>query len=197
MTWTIEAKLLPLVGISGHLYLEIFDDKGNRVTQINGFAADPKTHKAHQIGLPGHVLQAFVTPPVILDETTGATRDNHPHQGQVLYKGTQQDIEKAIAAFEKAAVEINKLNLPYKVFSQNSNSVFMYMVDVLSTALPIRLDGIQKLYDSKWYLPGVNQQILGRGGYESLKKRFNEAAQKKPARAPKRKLQPRILKQHH
>ena len=31
MVWTIEAKLLPFAGISGHLYIEMFDDNGKLV----------------------------------------------------------------------------------------------------------------------------------------------------------------------
>lgn len=38
MTLTIEAKRLPIFGLAGHLYFEIWDEAGNRVTQINGLA---------------------------------------------------------------------------------------------------------------------------------------------------------------
>jgi hypothetical protein len=185
MTWTIETKLLSLVGVAGHLYLEIFNDAGERVMQVNGFAADPKTLRPRSVGLPGDFLKAYVSNIDILEESAGGVRDHHPHPGRVLFEGSKEDVLKAIKAAQEAAVKINSLGLRYHLFTQNSNSVFMYIVEAISNVLPLNLSSLQEVVDMKLMLPGINKQIDGKGGYPSLKKRFNDAGaknQKKPAR---------------
>jgi len=191
MSWTIEVKNLPLVGVSGHLYLEIFDGAGNRVLQVNGLATNPATQKPRDIGLPGDFLKAYVSNTQILSDTIGATRDNHPHKGTVLFRGTQQDIAKAIKAIEKAADQINKLNLRYNFLLQNSNSVFMHIVDVLSDVIPIDFPSLEAARGLKPIFPGINKQIAGRGGYQSMKERFNAAAAKKRQDINKKNFQPK------
>jgi len=182
MTWTIETKLLSLVGVAGHLYLEIFNDAGERVIQVNGFAADPKTLRPRSVGLPGDFLKAYVSKTDILEESAGGVRDHHPHPGRVLFEGSKEDVLKAIKAAQEAAEKINSLGLRYHLFTQNSNSVFMYVVEAISNVLPLKLALLQEMIDMKLMLPGINKQIDGKGGYPSLKKRFNEAGKKKQAR---------------
>jgi hypothetical protein len=178
--WTIEAKILPLVGLSGHLYLEIFDEAGQRVAQINGLATDPATQRPRSVGLPTDHLRAYVSAHALLADTPGSTRDRHPHRGHVLFQGPKADILKAIETAEKAAGRINKLNLAYLVLTQNSNSVFMHMVDAIAEIVPIEFQTLEAVRRLKPILPGINKEILGRGSYQSLKQRFNQESAKKP-----------------
>jgi len=98
MSWTIEAKVQPLVGIAGHLYLDIFDDEGKRVVQINGFSFSDRTNKITSIGTPEDKLKAYVTDKVVLVETSGRDRDHQPHDGHVIFSGKKEDVLEVIAA---------------------------------------------------------------------------------------------------
>jgi hypothetical protein len=169
MVWTIEAKILPLVGVSGHLYLEIFDDNGVRICQINGLATDPKNGRPNDIGLPGDLLRAYVGN-FVLGDTTKATRDNHPHEGRVLFQGDAVDMFKAIDAAKKAADYINQMEVPYRLLRLNSNSVFSHMVKAMSVVIPIDKQALKEVCGLKKILPGVNGKITDK---------FKDAASKK------------------
>jgi hypothetical protein len=158
MVWTIEAKLLPFAGISGHLYIEMFDDNGARVCQINGLAITPSTMKPRSIGRPGGLLNAFVGN-FVLPSSENATRDHHPNKGRVLFRGNEEDIAKAIEAAKKEAVYINQLDLPYNLLKLNSNSVFMKMVDTLSTVVDINQQAVEEMRGITKILPGINGKI--------------------------------------
>lgn len=158
MAWTLEAKILPLVGVSGHLYLEVFDDAGKRVCQMNGLATNPKTNQPREIGLPGDKLKAYVDG-VILSTTQGSDRDHHPHEGRVLFRGDEADVRRAAVAMRAAAKRINALDLPYQLLSLNSNSVFMNMVDAVSEVLPIDKKAVQEMTSMMLALPGVRNHI--------------------------------------
>lgn len=180
MTWTVEAKLLPLVGVSGHLYIEIFDDNGNRALQINGLATNRATQQPRYMGLPGDSLKAYVSNTLILGDTAGATRDYHPHKGQILFAGSQQDIVKVVKAAEEAAKNINQLDLSYLLLAQNSNSIFMHMIDAISSVIPVDFQAVESVCRLKPVLPGINKEIAGKGNFKSLRERFNKAGAKKP-----------------
>jgi len=158
MVWTIEAKMLPLVGISGHLYIDIFDDNGARVCQINGLATNPLNLKPRDIGLPGDLLKAYLGT-LVLGGTENATRDHHPHKGRVLFRGDKKDIIKAIEAAIKAADYINQLDVPYRVLTINSNSVFTHIVKAISTVVDLDQQALKEAYGLKKFLPGVNGKI--------------------------------------
>lgn len=157
MHWTIEVKILPIAAVSGHLYLEIFDDKGQRVRQINGFACDPVTGQQKSVGVVGDFLRAYVDDSYVL--CAGYNRDNHPHDGRVIYKGDEAGIRRAIKAMEEAAVKINAQNLSYWLFTQNSNSVFMHMLDVMEGQLPIDRKAVGEMLNSRILLPGIGNHL--------------------------------------
>ena len=180
MVWTIEAKVLPLVGISGHLYIDIFDDRGIRVCQINGLATNPTTLQPRSMGVPGDLLKAYVGTFILTPE--GSTRDRHPHPGRVLFQGNREDIMKAIRAAQKAEVQVNQLNLPYRVLSLNSNSVFMHMVEALSSVIAIDQQAVNEMRRIKPILPGIQGKIADH---------FQDAARKDtPSQTPKKQPPP-------
>lgn len=154
--FSIEAKIFPLIGVSGHLYLEVFDEAGKRLLQVNGFATDKVTGKIKTFGRPfGDKLLVVADGHTVLAGTLGATRDNHPHKGCVLFSGNRDDIDKALAALGQKAREINTKNPAYEILTQNSNTVFMHMVAGLADVLPIDLVMLGAFIHSKPYLPGI------------------------------------------
>ena len=180
MVWTIEAKVLPLAGISGHLYIDIFDDRGIRVCQINGLATHPTTLQPRSIGMPGDLLKAYVGNLILTPEDS--TRDRHPHQGRVLFRGNREDIVTAIRAAQKAEAQVNALNLPYRVMSLNSNSVFMHMVEALSAVVAIDQQAVNEMRRIRPILPGIQGKIADH---------FHDAARKDiPPQPPKKQPPP-------
>lgn len=157
MNCTIEAKVLPLAGgLSGHLYLEVFDDCGKRIAQINGFATDKATGQTKAVGFPGDLLKAHVSETHILASTAECAREEHVHRGIVLFRGTAEDILRALAAAQKRASEINAQDLPYKLLSFNSNTVFMEMVRAIGGAVAIDWEAVESVGMLKLSFPGLS-----------------------------------------
>jgi hypothetical protein len=156
MAYSIEAKILPIAGLSGHLYIEIYDDKGARITQVNGFAIHARTGKVKAIGVPGDRLRAFVDKDRILGVTKHATRDNPVHRGVVLFKGEAPDIVKAITAMQLCAYDINRMDLRYNALTQNSNGVFSAMIDSLQKTIKLEPGAVDKARKLKPWMPGLS-----------------------------------------
>jgi hypothetical protein len=130
MQCTIEVKILPLV-VASHLYLEIFDAQGKRIAQVNGFAVGRVSGKSKSVGVPGDGLRAFVGMDAVLGVTARCTREQHCHDGRVIFSGSRADVDKILQAMQEKAHEINQLKLPYQLLSLNSNTVFSQMVNVV------------------------------------------------------------------
>ena len=156
MKCTIEVKMLPLVGVSGHLYLEIFDETGKRICQVNGLATDAKTGKTKSMGFPGDVIKAYLSDDcgIILAASARCSRDDHNHVGRVIFEGTREEIDQVIKAMRVRAAEINKVAAPYKIFSLNSNTVFREMVEVAAHIVRIDRAALAEMANSR-PLPGV------------------------------------------
>lgn len=154
--YTIEAKVFPITRFSGHLYLEIFDDRGDRVAQINGFSTDAKTKKPKPVGIPGDLLLAYLQPVRGLICGPSTCRDTHPHKGEVIFEGSRDDVLRALSAIEKRAAELNKMDLPYKLLSFNSNTVFAEMVKAAWTEVAIDARALEKVVKMKPVFPGLS-----------------------------------------
>lgn len=158
MNCTIEAKILPLVGLSGHLYLEVFDETGLRISQINGLATDSKTGKVKSIGVPSDVIKVYISRDdgILLGVSHRCNRDNHGHKGCVLFEGAREEVDDALDAMRKRAAEINFEHASYRLLSLNSNTVFSEMVRAAQKVLPLDLKALSVLLKSKVVLPGVS-----------------------------------------
>ena len=185
MSWTIEAKVQPLVGIAGHLYLDIFDDEGKRVVQINGFSFSDRTNKITSIGTPEDKLKAYVTDKVVLVETSGRDRDHQPHDGHVIFSGKKEDVLEVIAALKELAEEFNEKDFLYRAFSFNSNTVFSAMVHRISQIVPVDMEAVDKTIALQKITPGVKTKLLR--NQTSLTEVFNqgEKGSGKTPRPPK------------
>lgn len=172
MSWTIEAKILPIAGLGGHLYLDIFDDKGTRIAQINGLSACRKTDKIISVGKPGDKLKAYVSDKIILATTARFNRDNHPHKGHVIFSGTKDEIMDIIEQTKKLAIEFNTQNFLYQIFSFNSNTVFSAMVHKISQIVPINQEAVRKTIALKAITPGVKSKLIHK--QQSLADVFNK-----------------------
>jgi len=188
MSWTIEAKVLPIVGLGGHLYLEIFNDKGERATQINGLSVCRKTNKIISIGKPGDKLKAYVSNDTILATTSGFNRDNHPHEGHVIYEGTKDEIMDIIQKTKELAEEFNSKDFLYQVLSFNSNTVFSAMVHRISQIVTIDQEAVDKTIALRAITPGVKPKLISK--QQSLSQVFNTG---KKAQKPKRPPSPPSL----
>lgn len=158
MKCTIEAKILPLAGVSGHLYLEVFDEAGKRIAQVNGFATSAKTGDTRSLGLPGDLIKAYLSCDhggIVLAASYRCGRDDHAHNGCALFEGTRAEVDLAIDAMRKRAAEINAEKAPYLLLSLNSNTVFSEMVTAAETVVPVDRKALDVLLASKITLPGV------------------------------------------
>lgn len=155
MICTIEAKILPLAGVSGHLYLEVFDENGCRIAQINGLATDKKTLETKSVGFPGDLLKTHVSDSHILASTASSRRENHRHEGCVLFSGTREEIDRALTAAQKRAAELNTLDLPYKLLSLNSNTVFMEMVKAIAKEVDLDWKALKAVTEMRLSFPGL------------------------------------------
>jgi uncharacterized protein YqgV (UPF0045/DUF77 family) len=160
MPWTIEAKVQPFAGFAGHLYLDIFDDAGKRVVQINGFSFCDKTKKITPIGTPQDKLKAYVTNKVVLAETSGLDRDHQPYGGHVIFSGTKEEVLEVIDRLKELAEEFNSKNFLYRVFSFNSNTVFSAMVHKISQIVPVDMEAVDKTIALKKITPGVKRKLM-------------------------------------
>lgn len=160
MAWTIEAKIYPVTRLGAHLYLEIFDDDGKRVTQLNGLATDRKTGKSRSVGIPGDALNVYSGRKFVLHDTVNATRDTHPHEGRVLFSGSKEGARKALAAATREARAVNRADLSYKLWSQNSNTVFCRLVEAMAKAVPVDMDAARELAAVKKITPGLKEEFV-------------------------------------
>lgn len=151
--YTIEAKILPLAGVSGHLYLEIFDENGDRYAQINGFATDRKTREPKSIGYPGDLLKVYLSE--VLMGTNSCTRDKHCHAGRAIFEGSRADIDRAYAAAQRRSHELNALELPYKLLSLNSNTIFMEIVRAMQKEISIDEKALKTVAKMRPLFPGL------------------------------------------
>ncbi len=148
MSWTIEAKVYPIAVFAGHLYYEIWDDKGKRVMQINGLATDPITGQVHTAGSDSDILKIYAGG-IVLGGTGDETQYNSTHNGVILFTGSKEDVFKAIDYLNAAASYSNEQQLSYSILASgddkyNSNSAFNSLANVLMDVLPI---DIQKIND--------------------------------------------------
>lgn len=152
---TIEAKVFPITRFSGHLYLEVFGEDGQRIAQVNGFSTDAKTRKPKPVGFPGDLLMAYLQPVDGLICGGYTCRDAHPHKGEVLFEGAREDVMRALSAMEKRAGELNRMDLPYKLLSFNSNTIFAEMVKAAQTEVAIDAKALEKVVKMKPVFPGL------------------------------------------
>ncbi len=160
MAWTIEAKIYPVTRLGAHLYIEMFDDDGKRVTQLNGLATDRATGKSRSVGLPGDALKVYFGREVVLHDTVNATRDTHPHEGRVLFSGSKEDARKALAAAAHEALAVANEDLSYKLWSQNSNTVFCRLVEAMAKAVPLDMDAVRDIAAVKKITPGLKEEFV-------------------------------------
>ncbi|GEM_PF-5001266 len=182
MNWTIEAKVLPLAHFGGHLYLEIFDPEGKRVCQINGLSYSHRFNKIVPMGIPGDQLKAYVCNRTILGVTSGYNRDNHPHKGYVIYKGSEEDIQKIITATKDLSVQFNDEGFLYNVLSFNSNTVFSSMLQKISEIVDIDQKAVRKAIAIRLITPGVKTDVIN--GRQNLTDLFNGNKQRLKRKAP-------------
>lgn len=164
MNWTIEAKILPLVaGLTGHLYLEVFDSHGHRVAQINGLATDPKTNRPRPMGQNGDVLRIYIDNQWTLHGTAKAMRDKHPHEGRILFSGTEEEVRRALDVVEIFAKEVNTQNVPYVLLGTNSNTAFVALVEVIEKAVPVDRVAFDQMTHIRKVMPGVRSKLPPKG----------------------------------
>jgi hypothetical protein len=188
MKWTIEAKVLPLVaGISGHLYLEVFDAAGQRVCQINGLATNPKTMQPRAMGIAGDLLKVYFTLGGYLSATVDATQVRHPHKGRVLFSGDRKDAMAAVDAMRTEARRINAADVPYVLLGTNSNTVFMHLVDAMATVVPVDMAAVEDMKKIKRVLPGIYRKIDLRGDFGDSARR-GDSPRKPPGNNPSPKV---------
>lgn len=186
MVWTIEAKVLPIgegipvveypLGLAGHLYFEVWNDSGERVYQINGMATSRTeldingNRKVEYAGWYNDQIVGYTDK--VLYSTSTATQSTHPHDGVVLFQGTQAEVEAAVGEAAKAIQWINDQNYDYDLFGQigfNSNSVFSGVLEAMDSVLsiPTNLIDAAKSLGSLGINPGVGQEILTSDDWQS------------------------------
>lgn len=179
---SIEIKRLPILGVGGHIYIEFFDDEGNRVAQYNGFAEDPNTGEVKTVGdvTNGDRLKLYssndedVNKRKVLGGTAGATKDNHPHEGVEIWEGTEEEMQEAIDALDAYKEDFNEADLPYDLNASkdplsdndyyNSNSGASGMLDVLEEELDVDDEAVEEGKDlgplpGSWGNPGINDDM--------------------------------------
>lgn len=162
MVWTIEAKIFPIqygFTLGSHLYIEIFDDAGNRVLQINGLAAIRETGEFKPDGDPSNQLMSNVsTEPddFYIGTSQFATRDNYPYDGEVIFSGTEAQINEAINQIVAATDYINNQNYSYGLLTFNSNTVFSGLIQAMSQAVSIDQQAVQNVINSAFNPVAVN-----------------------------------------
>ena len=174
MVWTIEVKRYPIVdpilGIptgAGHLYLEIFDDDGNRVYQFNAMATDPVTGDIAAVGSDSDILTIVKSTNGVIGDSDSGTRDDYPYDGAVLFSGTQTQVEQGIAYLSafKDFINSNSSNLHYQLVPggdhYNSNSGFAGMAVALAQALSIDESALETVEAIRIFgNPGLGQDVL-------------------------------------
>ncbi len=173
MVWTIEAKILPLAGMFGHMYLEVFGNDGQRISQINGIAVCRETGKTKAMGSSKDLLKAYMGDKFTLANTADASRDNHPHKGVVIFEGTEQEVKSILEIIRDRAVLINKTGVPYNLTKCNSNSVFSALIEVIKDkGYKINQKELKKLISFPTIVPGINNPKLKWVNKEAFNKRI-------------------------
>lgn len=153
-TCSIHAKRLPLA-LASHMYLDVFDENGQRIAQINGYAVNLTTGGPKAVGIPGDGLRAFVGMDAVLGMTWSSTRDNHRHKGGAIFEGARAEVDALVKAMQQRAHEINAHKLPYLITALNSNTVFAQMVDALRAQVKID-EAALKSTCGLWIAPGLS-----------------------------------------
>lgn len=176
---TIEAKRLPIesngVG-GGHLYLEFYDDKGERIGQANGLAYDPDTGKFEEAPVSGDYLLKIYTDASdnFILEGSGTDKNSNTHEGVVIFRGSEGEVRSAFDSVEMLRERVNAAHLDYHFSGNgyspegtpyyNSNSAFSAMIETLREPLNLDAETIEEAKDlGTGFLsrnPGVNRDIL-------------------------------------
>jgi len=115
---TIEVGEYPVLGIARHQTINITDDLGERVVEINGLAtAKNGDSRAVGIGIRGDKINAYIdTENVLHDQTIVRTRT-------VIGTIPAENAEQALSVVLAIMIAINTLNKSYHVGYTNSNTV--------------------------------------------------------------------------
>ena len=130
-----------------HNFLVRYDDNGNIVGELHGFAIDPNTNERKAIGRSSDYLRA--REPALGDRFYA---EGQPEQ--ILWQGPEEDAAAHWTAARQAGDQINNRNLTYNlwgsdlngpkdwdapvpdVIAGNSNSVNSTLVDAMGLRLP-------------------------------------------------------------
>jgi hypothetical protein len=144
-----------------HNFLVLYDDNGNVVSELHGFATDPNTGVRKSVGRSSDYLRA-VEP----DRGDGFYAAGQPEQ--VLWQGSHDDALARWNAAREARDQINDRNLTYNawgsdlngpkdwdapvpdVIAGNSNSVNSTLVDAMGMRLP----------SMPYMAPGIENPLL-------------------------------------
>jgi Ca2+-binding RTX toxin-like protein len=145
MAWKIEARELPVAGLGTHLYIEMWDDAGNRYKQMHGYWTDPVSGQPSTSGDDSGLIKGYNN--LVLNSTLGSTPSNHPHAGTTLFDGSEVQVKEAFRYASSAVEYINAQNYSYTLLGAgslssngtkfNSNNVFSTLVDAVQLAVPI------------------------------------------------------------
>ena len=182
MTWMIEARRLPLPEIpiigelAGHLYIEVWDDIGERYTQINGLAVDPYTNEIASIGPDGFDLKIYDTGIDGPDTGVGGPlkREDNTREGVVLFEGTEQQVKNILDSVNELREHINSedhkyMTIPHQVYTDengikrdyyNSNSVFNTVTKVMQQVGGVDQENIDAAKNMGLTNPGKDLDML-------------------------------------
>ncbi len=184
MVCTIEAKVLPLAHLGGHLYLEVFNDEGKRIAQINGLSVSSKTNEIIPIGRPWDNLKAYVSNNILLAGTRNGNRDSHPHKGYTVCSGTKDEVENAVRQAAKLAKTFNDRHFLYGIFNFNSNTVFSAMLHEVGKTLTVDHEAVNKAVAMRSITPGIKQDLIThKQSIDSVFKEGRTGTRQKPSDA--------------
>ncbi len=174
MAYSIYAYVLPILGFGGHLYLDIYDDSGSRVAQLNGLGVDRETGVPVAFGDIGDQLMSSLYPDQtftdgnFIIEGSGTSLSTNTHDGELVFSGSQTEIEAVMNALRAYSDFINNQNIVYNPtpttlhgdVNYNSNSVFAGAVKLLTNlGFNIDLEAVKEVSDLA-FTPGYDKDIL-------------------------------------
>lgn len=129
MTFTVEARVSPVLGLGGHIYIDFWDGN-NLVAQINGLARNPLTGELSFAGQDDWKVEAVVTPyPNIGGSASTRDSTQQTNSSVVLFSSdSQADFQKILSHAQLTSTYITAQQVSYQAIPDdehyNSNSVF-------------------------------------------------------------------------
>lgn len=175
-SWKIEIKNFQIDVDAGlfssdgeHLYLEFWNDRGERIAQLNGLATNKSTGEISPFGFSNsHYIKAYNHYDGYFDK--GANFFTAQQRGVVAFEGTEAQVRAALAAAEKAGGWIDAQQLNYDGLSNggttayNSNATFSAFIKAINTSgitiAPAKVQAAQNLHDTFFEEPGIDDDML-------------------------------------